>query len=121
MSATAFQRRRREAKRKAEQEAKKAQEGDVVGYYGDPNANFNDENLNPDNIKENTEIFGVDQAENEQTAAEVESELLNEFTDEEVDNMDKDELHAALKERGINKPSNTGEKKLREALKDAIK
>jgi len=104
MSATAFQRRRREAKRKAEQEAKKAQEVEDHNQYDDP----------VEQVSEPVDEVSLDQAENEQTAPDG-------LDDATIDKMDKDELHAALKERGINKPSNTGEKKLREALKDAIK
>ncbi len=102
MSATAFQRRRRE------QEAKKAQEVE--------DHNQNDEQVDEpvEQVSEQNDEVSVDQAKDEQTAA----DGLDNAT---IDKMDKDELHAALKERGINKPPNTGEPKLREALKDAIK
>lgn len=80
MSATAFQRRRRELAKKANEEV----------------------------VEHNQEVVNDSQVD-EQTAAE-----LN------VEELTKEQLFDELKARGINKPANTGIKKLREALNDVI-
>jgi IMP dehydrogenase/GMP reductase len=98
MSATAFQRRRREiARLKAEQEAKLAEKVEAV---------TEDENEGGNIVKEDN----VDNQVKNETAADT----------LDIDSMEKEELLERLKGLGINKPVNTGLPKLKEALRDAI-
>lgn len=109
MGATAFQRRRR-ARLKAMQEREKEQEEINKLNENDPNENDPNENEGKEADVDNQV---VDNQNDEQTAA----DTLNIAT---IEKMEKDQLFTELKERGINKPHNTSEEKLKEALKEAL-
>lgn len=106
MSATAFQRKRRELARQKEAEQSREVE--------DHNQNNEQVDEPDEQVNKQVDEVNEDQAENEQTAA-------DEITLDDIEGMDKEQLQAELKERGINKPHNTSESKLKEALAYAIK